>query len=524
MYNKYRDPKKYCDFHRDHGHLTEECTHLKDNIEDLIRRGYLTQFKAKNSYSRTYENRDNDSKFESKRVDHKQSQPTDQKRPGDILVIKGGPVYAGTTTSGAKASVNEFRHQVNYHNAGKWPAPPRIPHCTFTEDDCKDIIYPHDGPMVLALNVANRKIHRILIDGGSSANILFWPAFQELQIDDNHIKPVNYPVICFTWVSVVPEGIVSLPVQVGQGRDIKDVMVDFMIVKVPAAYNAILGRPFIHDAGAVVSTYHLTMIPPPLIEEELPQSRKRKREERKRDTRLSMENFEHREEGLLKPTPAEETEEIELEEGVKDRTKRSFSAENNVAIQEEVNKLLAAKFIEECDYLEWLANVVMVKKANGQWRMCVDFTDLNRACPKDCYPLPGIDQLISLLESDRKKAAFITEAGVYNYKAMPFGLKNDGATYQKLVDKIFAGKKGRNVKVYVDDSIVKSKKGSDHVEDLRETFATLRRYGIKLNPKKCVFGVKSGKFLGFLVSERGIDANLEKVEAILNLPEPKSIH
>ena len=74
--------------------------------------------------------------------------------------------------------------------------------------------------------------------------------------------------------------------------------------------------------------------------------------------------------------------------------KRAFSAKKNKAIKEEVNKLLAADFIEPCEYPEWLANFIMVKKANGQWRMCIDFTNLNRACPKDCYPLPRIDQLV----------------------------------------------------------------------------------------------------------------------------------
>lgn len=182
-----------------------------------------------------------------------------------------------------------------------------------------------------------------------------------------------------------------------------------------------------------------------------------------------------------------------------------------------MDKLLAADFIEPCDYLEWLANVVMVKKANGSWWMCVDFIDLNKACPKDCYPVPRIDQLvdstsghallsfmdafsgyhqISLLESDRNKAAFITKVGIYAYKAMPFGLKNASATYQKLVDKIFEHKKGRNVEVYVNDSIVKSLTEEEHVVDLEETFATLRQHQMKLNPKKCVFGVRSGKLLG----------------------------
>lgn len=216
MYNKYRDPKKYYDFHGDHENLTEECTHLKDNIEDLIRIVYLTQFKAKISYCRTY-------KIEIMKVEvttggQTRTKPaTDQKREAgvrsrDILVITGGPVHAGKTVRGEKASVNEFRHQVNYHNAGRWPAPPVIPHCTFTKDDCKGIIYLHDDPMVLSLSVSNRRMHRILIDGASTANILFWPTFQELRIDEKYVKPITYPMIAFTGASIIPDGIVSLPV------------------------------------------------------------------------------------------------------------------------------------------------------------------------------------------------------------------------------------------------------------------------------------------------------------------------
>lgn len=99
-----------------------------------------------------------------------------------------------------------------------------------------------------------------MVDGRSSANILFWPAFQELQVEEKYVKPVTYPVIGFTGAFVMPDGIVRLPKKIGQGKDIKDAMVDFMRVKVPTAYNVILGRPFIHDTWVVVSTYHLTMI------------------------------------------------------------------------------------------------------------------------------------------------------------------------------------------------------------------------------------------------------------------------
>jgi hypothetical protein len=218
---------------------------------------------------------------------------------------------------------------------------------------------------------------------------------------------------------------------------------------------------------------------------------------------------------------------------VKQRRK-TFAPEQNQVIANEVQKLLKAGFIKEVDYLEWLANVVLVKKANGKWRMCVDFTDLNKACPKDCFPLPRIDQLVDLTsghellsfmdafsgynqvymaESDQEKTSFTTDRGLYCYRMMPFGLKNAGETYQSLVNMMFRAQIGRNVEVYVDDML-------DHITDLSETFDTLRRYQMKLNPHKRVFGVASGKFLGFMVSHRGIEANPEKVKAILEMQSP----
>ena len=162
--------------------------------------------------------------------------------------------------------------------------------------------------------------------------------------------------------------------------------------------------------------------------------------------------------------------------------------------------------------------------------MCVDFTDLNKACPKDSYPLPCIDQpvdsttghqLLSFIdafsrynqikmdEADKEKTSFITSQGLFCYKVMSFGLKNVGTTYQRLVNQMFRPQIGRNVKVYVDDMLVKSL--DKEIHDLQETFDTLRRYQMKLNPNKCAFGVSSGKFLGFMVSQRGIEANPDKI-------------
>ena len=133
----------------------------------------------------------------------------------------------------------------------------------------------------------------------------------------------------------------------------------------------------------------------------------------------------------------------------------------------------------------------------------------------------GYNQIL-MAEEDQEKTAFVTSQGLYCYRVMPFGLKNAGATYQRLVNQMFKKQIGRNVEVYVDDMLVKSRKEKDHLDDLRETFNTLKQYHMKLNPSKCAFGVSSGKFLGFIVSQRGIEANPKKVRAILEMRSPRT--
>ena len=130
---------------------------------------------------------------------------------------------------------------------------------------------------------------------------------------------------------------------------------------------------------------------------------------------------------------------------------------------------------------------------------------------------------IRMAEEDQEKTSLITSQGLYCFKVMPFGLKNAGATYQRLVNKMFNKQIDKNMEVYVDDMLVKSKEELTHLDDLKETFTTLKPYKMKLNPAKCVFGVALGKFLGFMVSQRGIEANPEKVQAIINMTSPKTM-
>ena len=178
-------------------------------------------------------------------------------------------------------------------------------------------------------------------------------------------------------------------------------------------------------------------------------------------------------------------------------------------------------FIKEVKYPEWLADVVVVLKKEGKWRVCVDYTGLNDACPKDSFPLPRIDQIVdastehgmlSFLDSfsgyhqipmyppDVEKTSFITPHGLYCYNMMPFGLKNVGATYQRLVTKMFRPLIGKTMEVYIDDMLIKSKERSDHATHLQQVFNLLRTYGMKLNPAKCAFGVNAGRFLGFMMA------------------------
>ncbi|XP_059446338.1 uncharacterized protein LOC132177877 [Corylus avellana] len=125
--------------------------------------------------------------------------------------------------------------------------------------------------------------------------------------------------------------------------------------------------------------------------------------------------------------------------------------------------------------------------------------------------------------SDQEKTAFITDRDLYCYKVMPFGLKNARATYQRLVNRMFLEQIGKNMEVYVDDMLVKSKLQMDHVTDLQEVFKTLERFKMELNPTKCAFGVSSEKFLGYMVSSRGIEANPEKIQAVLDMQSLKNV-
>jgi hypothetical protein len=124
---------------------------------------------------------------------------------------------------------------------------------------------------------------------------------------------------------------------------------------------------------------------------------------------------------------------------------------------------------------------------------------------------------------DKDKTTFIRDTSNFCYRVMPFCLKNAGATYQRLMDRVFRDHIRRNIKVYVDDVVAKTKTRNDHVEELSQIFQQLRKHNMRLNPAKCTFGVRLGKFLSFMLSERGIEANPDKCRVITEMCSPKSI-
>ena len=192
-------------------------------------------------------------------------------------------------------------------------------------------------------------------------------------------------------------------------------------------------------------------------------------------------------------------------------------------INEEVRKLKKAKVVREVLHPTWMANPVVVLKANGKKRLCIDFTDLNKACPKDPFPLPRIDQIvdstagcdllcfldafsryhqIKMAMEDEEKTAFITPGRCYFYICMPFGLKNAGATFQRAMRECLGSQMGRNVEAYMDDVVVKRKSQDTLIQDLRETFDSLRKVHLMLNPKKCPVR-QAAWFLGVAPRDRG---------------------
>ncbi|XP_058211645.1 uncharacterized protein LOC131323822 [Rhododendron vialii] len=530
-----RTKDKYCRFHRDHGHNTDDCIDLKQQIEELIQRGRLQHFVTKKYQKISMRD---DTNKQGKDATAPRSGPI-----GEIKVIHGGLAGGGESSNARKAHLRKLRTEeyLEVNTVGrpsKFQKKEEIP-IIFSEEDIKGIQVPHDDPLVITIVMADYLTRRVLIDSGSSVDILYLHAYDQLKVGQERLRPLTSPLVGF------------------------------------AAYNAILGRTTLNKIRAIISTYHLMMkFPTPEGIGCIKGDQKAAREcyvtsLKGTNITMSIESLDTRDaEKLQHGEPVEKLLEELLEPDLQGRTvrigsglsteakaellqflrdnkdvfawshegipkidprvlshklnvdptilpvrqkTRTFAPKRNEVAANEVDKLVQVGSIREVLYPDWLANVVMVKKASAGHELLSFMDAFSRY------------NQIQMHEEDKEKTSFITDRGLYCYKVIPFGLKNVGATYQRLVNKMFKQQIGRNVEVYVDDMLVKSAKARDHVTDLKEIFQVLRKYQMRLNSTKCAFGIFSGKFLGFMVSQRGIEANPEKIQAILTMSSPQNI-
>ena len=594
-----RDNTKYCEFHRDYGHRTDNCIQLKREIEYLIRRGYLRRFISPENQAQN--------QAPTQQPPPRQTMTQHQQPLGEIHVISGGFAGGGESSSARKAHLRSIRTA----EIGEIQAVSKLPRLdtsiTFSNSDLKGCQHPHDDPLVVRAIVANKTVHRVLIDNGSSADIIFASAFEKMGIGREKLEPVNTHLRGVSGEKVLPLGSIQLVLTLGEPPCQATTTARFLIVDAPSAYNMLLGRPSLNAIKSIPSTYHMIIKFPTIhmvgmVRRDQRVSREcytASMKQRPVDN-VNVDELDMRNEVLTRPEPLEELEPVQLDDDPEHLTyigtkltgdlktlltqflrqnreffawkqanmggidpavithklnispsfkpvkqkRRSFAPERQKAINEEVGKLLQAGAIREVEYPEWLSNVVLIKKANGKWRLCIDFTDINKACPKDNFPLPRIDlivdatagyELLSFMDAfsgynqismdpdDQEKTSFVTGQETYCYRVMPFGLKNAGATNQRLVNRMFQKQIGVTSEVYIDDMLVKSTTAELHVAHLSEVFQILRNYNMKLNPAKCAFGVSAEKFLGFIVNHRGIEANLDKIKAVLDMPSPSGI-
>uniref|UniRef100_A0A2N9EWZ5 Integrase catalytic domain-containing protein n=1 Tax=Fagus sylvatica TaxID=28930 RepID=A0A2N9EWZ5_FAGSY len=461
----------------------------------------------------------------------------------EIHVITGGMAAGGTSHSSQKVYARQIHNVLVTQKTDKKPRLEDLP-ITFIEEDARKVFHSHDDALVVTLEIAGYSTRRVLIDNGSSANIIYLTAFQQMKIGKDQLRPIETPLVGFAGTSVYPLGVISLQITARylpetsnqEGRllsknGIGEMRGDQAMVR--ECYLTSISTEQVHQTLIVEERQNIAEPTEELEEIVLIEDNEKKttrigtsmtKEIQDSIVRFLRENadvFAWSHDDMLGISTEVIAHKLNVNPSMSPvkQKRRVLAPDRNAVVMEEVDKLLTAGFIREVYYPEWLANV-------------------------DSYALPRIDQLvdsttghkllsfmdafssynqIQMTEEDQEKMAFITSRGLFCYKTMPFGLKNAGVTYQRLVNKMFHDQIGRNVEVYVDDMLVKSKKDEDHLADLKKTFQALRRYNMKLNPAKCVFGVSSDKFLGFMVSQRGIEANPDKIKAILEMNPPKIV-
>ncbi|GKV49566.1 hypothetical protein SLEP1_g56308 [Rubroshorea leprosula] len=424
-----------------------------------------------------------------------------------IHMITGGLEAGGLSSKQRKLYVREVKHknrvQKRKIDDAEWKNQP----ITFTSADLDTVVTPHNDPLVTTVMINNCEVQRVLVDTGSAPDIMYFHCFESLGLDPALLQKYDGPIYGFNNQPVPVEGVLTLHVAFGSGQ---------------TYFPTPMGIATLRGNQEVARHCYITLVTQPMkgkdqTPEAIPQ--------RIPDTQQVMG--------------------VKIVDNRPDDEARDMPGIPNSICQHKLSTNPLKKPVAQKRRLFGGERLQAVKEeANGKWRMCIDYTNLNHTCPKDCYPMPSIDKLVeaasgnerlSLLDAysgyhqvpmapeDEEKTSFYAGDEIYCYVMMPFGLKNAGATYQKMVTIVFRAQIGKNLEVYVDDIVVKSQKAEDHLADLDETFNNLRKNKMRLNPAKCIFDVESRKFMGFMVSQRGIEVNPEKIRAIAEMESPKSV-
>uniref|UniRef100_A0A2N9HX24 Integrase catalytic domain-containing protein n=1 Tax=Fagus sylvatica TaxID=28930 RepID=A0A2N9HX24_FAGSY len=526
-----KDGNLYCSYHREKGHMTENCHLLKVHLEKLASAGHLDQYI--------------DTGFSAKKeqgLDARPPHSSDTPSAGVIHVIHN-PLCSAVSSASYRFkmqkaahlrisfSIRDTVHLAPMYSVSRGGMEQVI---SFSDSDLRDVQLPHNNPLVVTLRIGNYDVQRVLIDQGSFAEVMYQDLYEKLGLSETELSNFTTPIFGFSGEPVVPLGKTMLPVLAGP----INLQMEFIVVKASSPYNAIMGRDWLHRMKAIPSTLHQKLrFPTPEGVMELNGDQSQELEDGEAimteqpekvffdpstpesfflvGSKLSPLDKEELLQTLIdnrdvfawsvydapgvSPNLACHSLNIEPKHRPVVQKRRKLAPERATIVLEEVERLLASGAIREVQYPCWLSNTVVVKKKNGKWRVCIDFTDLNKACPKDPFPLPRIDQLV---DSASRHAR---------------------ATYQQMVTKMFGHMIGRTVEVYIDNMLVKSLQEEDHLADLQQVFDILRKDNLCLNASKCTFGVASGKFLGHVVSRRGIEANPDQIVALVNLAEPRNI-
>ena len=241
-----RDNTKYCEFHRDYGHRTDDCIQLRKEIEYLIRRGYLRRFIV-------LEGLDQGQQLQPPR----QTATQHQQPLGEVHVISGGFAGGSESSSARKAHLRN----IGSGEVKEVQAVSKLPRLdtaiTFSDSDLEGCQHPHDDPLVIRVVVANKTIHQVLVDNGSLADIIFASAFDKMGIGKEKLEPVSTHLRGFSGEKVLPLGSIQLVLTLGDPPCQVTTAVNFLVVDAPSAYNILLGRPSLNAIKVIPSAYHM---------------------------------------------------------------------------------------------------------------------------------------------------------------------------------------------------------------------------------------------------------------------------